>query len=55
MYGAYYSGTSFALKAFNDCIKLTFKIIGYTENSVAFNITDDRSMLRGGKNYIRSV
>ena len=55
MYGAYYSGTSYALKAFNDCIKLTFIITGYSDNTVAFNITDDRSMLRGGKNYIRSV
>jgi len=55
MYGAYYSGTSYALKAFNDCMNLTFKITGYNDNTVAFNITDIRSMLRGGRNYIRSV
>jgi hypothetical protein len=55
MYGVYYSGTSYALKAFSDCIKLTFKITGYDDKTVSINITDNRSMLKGGKNYIRSV
>jgi hypothetical protein len=55
MYGMYYKGVSYALKAFSDCIKLTFKITGYDDTSVTLNITDNRSMLLGGKNYIRSV
>jgi hypothetical protein len=55
MYGMYYKGVSYALKAFSDCIKLTFKITGYDDTTVTLNITDNRSMLLGGKNYIRSV
>ena len=55
MYGTYYTGTSYALKAFSDCMKLTFKITKYTADTVSFNITDNRSMLKGGRNYIRSV
>ena len=55
MYGMYYTGVSYALKTFSDCIKLTFKITGYDETTVSLNITDNRSMLLGGKNYIRSI
>jgi len=55
MYGTYYTGSSYALKAFSDCMKLTFLITAYESEKVSFNITDRRSMLKGGRNYIRSV
>jgi len=55
MYGMYYTGVTYALKKFNECIKLEFKITGYDDTTVSLNITDNRSMLLGSKNYIRSI
>jgi len=54
MYGMYYTGVSYTLKAYRDCIKLAFKITGYDDTAVSLNITDNRSMLLGSKDYIRS-